>query len=572
MSTSASLQLSPTGTGLGLSALPSPWSPSSPCRIRGDDEPVCETRTAETNRNTPNHPTVVPRVDGGVGMHSSLTVPGYGSGRASMPMVPQPLFCPPPPWIHTATMTRGRPALRPAAPLASIAAPSASTGTTQTNPTSGYRTPPPQDPQHHQQQPPPRPQKKRRKSERNYPFFHVRINVPTVSDVSTASTDTESTVVVTSEDRQSSKESTPEDTAFVKRVLRFLDTSDSPTFVAYTMQLEECPTSQRRHVQMVVKIHPKTTHAKMVSDWFCAFPHLQQHLRDVDGNTIVIGADGRVPANAKRADGAEWYCEPQVCTRGGAANNRYCMKEDTRIDGPWTKDTTQRKMNRRKHQPSVSATVNALHRAHQQVHPYHKASKPLSEPLRLLEPHQFYMWQRELLRKLVRVPDDRTILWLHEPQGKAGKSVFCKYLCCTSQFPEGLTTSSASSSLSASSSPYLTQLRAIMGGGRAQDMKYAIVQYHKTHKCFPNVVIFDLSRTQMDKGIDYQGIEEIKNGCFLATKYESSMVGMNSPHVVVFSNEEPRRDMLSEDRWDVTSIRSDNEHDTEAQETEPSNE
>lgn len=111
-----------------------------------------------------------------------------------------------------------------------------------------------------------------------------------------------------------------------------------------------------------------------------------------------------------------------------------------------------------------------------------------------------------------------------------------------------------------------------MGGGRAQDMKYAIVQYHKTHKCFPNVVIFDLSRTQMDKGIDYQGIEEIKNGCFLATKYESSMVGMNSPHVVVFSNEEPRRDMLSEDRWDVTSIRSDNEHDTEAQETEPSNE
>ena len=50
------------------------------------------------------------------------------------------------------------------------------------------------------------------------------------------------------------------------------------------------------------------------------------------------------------------------------------------------------------------------------------------------------------------------------------------------------------------------------------------------------------------------------------------MVAMNSPHVVVFSNEEPRRDMLSEDRWDVTSIRSDNEHDTEAQETEPSNE
>ena len=49
-------------------------------------------------------------------------------------------------------------------------------------------------------------------------------------------------------------------------------------------------------------------------------------------------------------------------------------------------------------------------------------------------------------------------------------------------------------------------------------------------------------------------IEEIKNGCFASSKYESKMVIMNSPHILCFANELPDTQKLSRDRWNLHDL------------------
>lgn len=133
-------------------------------------------------------------------------------------------------------------------------------------------------------------------------------------------------------------------------------------------------------------------------------------------------------------------------------------------------------------------------------------------------------WQLELAAILTEHPDDRTIHWYWETQGKTGKSTFCKWLCAVHN--------------------------AIICAGKAADMKHQIAS--ATIK--PEIVIFDVPRSNLQY-ISYTGIEEIKNGCFASSKYESAMVLMNSPHVVIFANEPPDFEKLSEDRWHVVNIK-----------------
>ena len=264
-------------------------------------------------------------------------------------------------------------------------------------------------------------------------------------------------------------------------------------FVAFACQLERGARTGHAHYQLVVKTVPKKTRARMVAEWCAAFPHLAAHVRRVGDE----GGDG----GEDRADGAEWYCEPQ--TMRGGHRYAYALKPDTRIGGPWTKQV---------------------------------AMPP--PPVKVLDPAEMHMWQRALVRTLTAEPDDRTIHWYWEATGGSGKSVFCKYLCHT--------------------------MGALLCSGKATDMKYLIVQYQKRKKTFPRLVLFDVPRTNAGF-IDYQGLEEVKNGCFASTKYECAMVTMNCPHVVVFANVAPDRTKLSADRWHVVEIQDDQEHETEVQ-------
>lgn len=67
----------------------------------------------------------------------------------------------------------------------------------------------------------------------------------------------------------------------------------------------------------------------------------------------------------------------------------YCMKNDTRVDGPWTK----RRIYRGQDLPTI-----------------------------------LWPWQQKVLDMILEPPGDRKILWLYDPKGNKGKTKFCKYM------------------------------------------------------------------------------------------------------------------------------------------------
>jgi hypothetical protein len=84
-------------------------------------------------------------------------------------------------------------------------------------------------------------------------------------------------------------------------------------------------------------------------------------------------------------------------------------------------------------------------------------------------------------------------------------------------------------------------------------MKYGIVKYIEKHGFAPTSVIIDIPRSRLDY-VSYTAIEEIKNGCFFSTKYESDMVVFNSPHIICFANAYPETSQMSADRWKIYEI------------------
>lgn len=151
----------------------------------------------------------------------------------------------------------------------------------------------------------------------------------------------------------------------------------------------------------------------------------------------------------------------------------------------------------------------------------------LPKPLKLINPKQFFEWQIEIYDIIKEEADDRTIYWYWSEDGGVGKSIFSKYLCAKED--------------------------AVLLSGKAADMKYGILAYKNKHDVYPETIIIDVPRSNVEF-LSYTGIEEIKNGCFFSTKYESDMVIFNNPHIIIFANEEPNYEKMSADRWCVKEI------------------
>lgn len=149
------------------------------------------------------------------------------------------------------------------------------------------------------------------------------------------------------------------------------------------------------------------------------------------------------------------------------------------------------------------------------------------DKLKLLKETELYIWQKEILELCKKTPDDRTINWYWEKDGCVGKTALSKLLCAN--------------------------YGALCVSGKSSDCKYAIVKFKETKKYYPKIIIFDIPRCNIDY-INYEAIEKIKDGLFFVGKYESQQVIMNSPHIIVFSNEEPQIDKLSKDRWNIKKL------------------
>lgn len=136
-------------------------------------------------------------------------------------------------------------------------------------------------------------------------------------------------------------------------------------------------------------------------------------------------------------------------------------------------------------------------------------------------------WQREVMERLDKEPDDRSIIWYYDAVGGFGKTSLAKHIV----------------------SKY--QNDAIYVQGKSNDIKSAIAAMKRK----PKIVLFGLPRS-LEEFVSYEAIESCKDGLFFSGKYESGMVLMKPPHVFIFANFLPEMAKLSADRWVIVNLNS----------------
>lgn len=139
-----------------------------------------------------------------------------------------------------------------------------------------------------------------------------------------------------------------------------------------------------------------------------------------------------------------------------------------------------------------------------------------------------FNWQKDLKVILDDTPDDRSIYWIWETKGRAGKTTFQKWV-------------------------YLNYKKVVVLSGKCEDMKNGIIQYEKTNDCLPEIILINIPRVN-ENHVSISGMEQVKDMFFFCGKYEGGMVCGPNPHVVVFANEPPDVDTMSADRWKIWNI------------------
>lgn len=139
-------------------------------------------------------------------------------------------------------------------------------------------------------------------------------------------------------------------------------------------------------------------------------------------------------------------------------------------------------------------------------------------------------WMRDLLELLDQPPDTRSIWWVWEPIGKAGKTTFQKWYELNHKG------------------------EVLILSGKAHDMKNGIMKFREDNGSVPRVIMCNVPRSTEERFISWQGMEEIKDMLFYSGKYEGGMVNDRSPHFVIFANWRPQTSNMSGDRWNIVRI------------------
>lgn len=253
----------------------------------------------------------------------------------------------------------------------------------------------------------------------------------------------------------------------------------------------------------------------------------------------------RLPTMASRANKNYFDNRAKLIKANGsvAENVVYCSKPDTAIPNTFIKfgDTE----NCPSHNASDEAkqgersdllnVVNILKESHslkrvaqecpREYIKFHRGIEALAEMLK--EKPKFSLpgpmkdWQIRIKDEIESTPNPRTVIWIVDETGGAGKSTFSKYLVCNYD---------------------------------ACILPIKIVEAMYLYNG-EKIVIFDLVRSN-EEVLNYGTIETIKNAMFTSTKYVPAFKFFPSPHVIVFSNWAPNREKLSADRWDIRYIRS----------------
>ena len=138
----------------------------------------------------------------------------------------------------------------------------------------------------------------------------------------------------------------------------------------------------------------------------------------------------------------------------------------------------------------------------------------------------WWVWENIVMKPSV----ERKIFWFYSRGGKKGKSSLIKAIA--QRF----------------------QREMVILDGKASDSKYQVAQLALKGR-YPKYILQDLSR-QSGNSASYKAMEDISNGCFSSSKYEScTIVEVDIvPTIIVVSNTPPDLAQLSLDRWEVYNI------------------
>jgi len=145
------------------------------------------------------------------------------------------------------------------------------------------------------------------------------------------------------------------------------------------------------------------------------------------------------------------------------------------------------------------------------------------KPIKLIVPDRY--WQKEIIDIITSEPNERTVHWYWEAKGGSGKSSFVKY--CV-----------------------VNHAAIFMSEGKYADIMYHVSQFDMDKH---NLIMIDVPRSNGNH-VSYKALEDLKNGLIFHSKYESGQKVFNSPHIFIFSNEEPDQGQLSADRWHIHKI------------------
>lgn len=263
--------------------------------------------------------------------------------------------------------------------------------------------------------------------------------------------------------------SDPKSSIYIFSITWFADLDAQPTAhkafeqVAkrFIYQWERAPTTGNLHLQGYVNLHAKSHHA---------------------GNALgkklnALGMNG-VTCRAASDNGKEHL-------------KMYCMKEDTRVAGPW-------------------------------------ADRPIYMGRDLLCMDKPHPWQQSIIDMIEKEPDDRTILWMDDSAGNVGKTKLLKYLC-------------------------YKKLAKRIPLGNATQLKTNVIAQGPC-RCYCVDLPRTIGSTERIHDL-ISAIEEIKGGWVTSAMYgKCQEMFMDPPHVIVFSNMSPPIMMMSMDRWQIYTI------------------
>jgi hypothetical protein len=179
----------------------------------------------------------------------------------------------------------------------------------------------------------------------------------------------------------------------------------------------------------------------------------------------------------------------------GTGNNRgfnYVLKEETRVEGPWTDETFE-------------------------------PPRPMSRQLKEFMEFPLRPFQQKLT-DMCKVIDNRYIKYIIEETGGTGKSIHCEYLT------------------------YHKLARRIPAMKSAEDISQMIMSLPPS-PCY----IIDMPRAMRKENLWelYTAIEELKNGYCYDKRYSFRDRQMDRPQIIVFSNQFPELSAMSMDRWQI---------------------